>query len=56
MINIVCEEIMLGLCLIFIIYQCPWCKVQAIAIRIIASPIRFDRAVIIPALSDREFW
>lgn len=40
----------------FIIYQCPWFRVSAIAMRRRASPIRFDRAVSIPAARDLEFW
>lgn len=34
---------------IFIIFQCPWFKDQLILNKIITSPIRFDRAVIIAA-------
>ena len=35
--------------------QDPKGKEREIAIRIITSPIRFDRIVIVPAFIDREF-
>lgn len=38
-----------------IINQCPWFRAQAIEIRIMASPIRFVSAVIIPAARDLGF-
>ena len=40
---------------ILIINQCPWFSVQAIEIRIITSPMRLVRAVIIPAAKDFGF-
>jgi len=40
----------------FVIIQCPWLMVQAIATRRRASPIRLDKAVSIPAARDLEFW
>jgi hypothetical protein len=36
-------------------YQCPWFSVSAIATKSKASPIRFDRAVNIPAANDLAF-
>ena len=36
--------------------QCPKFKHMAILIRINTSPIRFVRAVIIPAARDLGFW
>lgn len=39
-----------------VISQWPWFMVQAIDRRIITSPIRFVRAVIIPAARDFGFW
>lgn len=41
---------------ILMISQWPWFKDQAIDRRIITSPIRLVRAVIIPAASDLGFW
>lgn len=41
---------------ILIINQCPWFKDQATDRRIITSPIRLVRAVIIPAAKDLGFW
>lgn len=38
------------------IIQWPWLSIQAIERRMRASPIRFVRAVIIPAASDFGFW
>lgn len=40
---------------ICIMFQCPWARVNAIAIRIITSPIRLVSAVIIPAAKDLGF-
>jgi len=42
-----------GVLHINIIFQCPWMAENPIAVRIITSPTRFIRAVIIPA--DRDF-
>lgn len=39
-----------------IINQCPWFKVQAIETKIITSPMRLVKAVIIPAARDFGFW
>lgn len=41
---------------IWVINQCPWFKVMAILIRSKTSPIRFVKAVIIPAARDLAFW
>lgn len=41
---------------ILVIFQCPWFKLQAIEISSITSPIRFLRAVNIPAANDFGFW
>jgi hypothetical protein len=40
----------------FIINQCPWLIVQAMANNSITSPMRLVRAVIIPAAKDFGFW
>lgn len=40
---------------IMVMFQCPWFSVMAIARSNITSPIRFVKAVIIPAPSDFEF-
>lgn len=37
-------------------FQWPWFKVHAIEIKSRTSPIRFVRAVIIPAAKDLGFW
>jgi hypothetical protein len=58
-IKIICDEVRSICCLvtlIFIIYQCPWFSVSAIAIKSKASPTRFDRAVNMPAANDLAFW
>lgn len=39
----------------WVMVQCPWLMVRAMAIKIITSPIRLVRAVIIPAPSDLGF-
>lgn len=39
----------------FMIYQCPWFSVRAIAMSRSASPIRFDSAVSMPAAKDFAF-
>lgn len=39
-----------------IISQSPWFSMKAIVIRIIASPIRLERAVNIPPAKDFGFW
>jgi hypothetical protein len=54
MIAITCIAI-IGVCHICVIVQWPWFRVIAIAIRIITSPIRFIRAVTIPAPRDFGF-
>lgn len=41
---------------ILVIIQCPWLTVMAIPTSSSASPIRFVKAVIIPALRDFWFW
>lgn len=40
----------------FIIYQCPWFRVSAMATSNNASPIRLESAVSMPAASDFAFW
>jgi hypothetical protein len=57
-IKIICDEVINICCLvilIFIMYQCPWFSVSAIAINSKASPTRFDRAVNMPAANDLAF-
>jgi hypothetical protein len=46
----------LGVAHMWIIFQCPWSKLRAIEIRIITSPIRLVKAVIIPAPRDLGDW
>jgi len=41
---------------ILVIVQCPWFNLHAIEINNITSPIRFLRAVNIPAARDFGFW
>lgn len=41
---------------ILVINQCPWFTDHAIESKISTSPIRFLRAVIMPAAKDFGFW
>lgn len=41
---------------IVVIFQWPWLRDHAMAKRIITSPMRLVRAVIIPAAKDFGFW
>lgn len=51
-----CRIRVLVVACIFMIYQCPWFRVKAMATSSSASPMRLDRAVSIPAARDFAFW